>query len=326
MIPNSSLPRVAVRTRPSLALIKYWGKADTHENVPATSSLAVNLEGLFTDTHVCLSPLDDRMEINGAAVRMERFTPFFNKARQLLHTESHFHASSRSNFPTSAGLASSSSGFSALAYGCAHLAKKDASLELVSDLARFGSASAARPLFGGFTALKRGAAYAEPVHPASHWPELRVIIAVVKSEPKKISSRQAMESARTTSPYYPAWIEKAEEMFLEGLKALKNKNLDALGPLIQQSYLMMFGTMLTSRAPVIYWEPQTVALIKMCERLREAGYSAWETMDAGPQVKILTLEPHSHALICRLKTAFPHLQFLLSKPGGGPEILQNDPI
>lgn len=314
------MSKILVRTGPSLALIKYWGKADIATNLPATSSLAITLEELYTETAVTLSD-KDTVHIEGLLSAPEHYKPFFDNLKKKMQVNCCFEAKSYSNFPAAAGLASSSSGFAALAFACAKLIDKEASLDLISELARVGSASAARALFGGFTILEREAAHAEPLFGKEHWPALRVIVATVKTDAKKISSRKAMELARTTSPYFPSWVKESETLFQEGVEALKQRDLARLGPLMRKSYLMMFSTMFTSSPPVLYWEPESLSLIKECEELRSEGFAAWETMDAGPQVKIFCLAEESTPLLQRLKTRFPQLQFLLAQAGDGARIL-----
>lgn len=310
---------ITVQTSPSLALIKYWGKSDIGKNLPATSSLAVTLDGLFTETTISTSETD-LVIVDGKQAPQERYAPFFNNLRKQYGTHSKFSIDSRSNFPASAGLASSSSGFAALAYGCAKLIDPNAEETVISECARLGSASAARAVYGGFTILPRNGAYAQQILEKSHWPELRIIIAITKSSEKKIASREAMEAARKTSPYYAEWIAQSEELFLHAVAACKKRDLDVLGPLMRQSYLMMFSTMFTSTPPVFYWEPESIALIKACEDLRENGYSAWETMDAGPQVKIVCLERNVSHILETLKKRSPGTTFMISQPGNGPLI------
>jgi diphosphomevalonate decarboxylase len=311
---------ITVRTSPSLAMIKYWGKSEG-ENIPATSSLALNLKGLYTETKVNLCTNTDKVIINNKQIGIERFTPFFDKIRKVFKTDIYFDIESTSNFPTSAGLASSSSGFAALAYGCAKLLNPNTNIKQISEFARLGSASASRAVFEGYATLRKESLHAEEIFSKTHWPELRVIIAIVKNDAKKISSRAAMEKARTTSPYYKQWIEESENTFNQAIQACKNKDLSALGPLIRKSYLMMFSTMFTSSPPVFYWEPDSIALIKACDELRLQKFEAWETMDAGPQVKIFALEHQCPSIVDKLKKQFPHINFLISQAGEGPVII-----
>ena len=60
---------VTVRSYANIAIIKYWGKKKEKEMVPATSSISLTLENMYTET--TLSPLPalataDAFYINGS--------------------------------------------------------------------------------------------------------------------------------------------------------------------------------------------------------------------------------------------------------------------
>jgi diphosphomevalonate decarboxylase len=312
------------RASPSLALLKYWGKLDRHENTPATPSLAVTLGGLHTETSVSL-PEDaargDTVAVNGRAEPPERYAAFFDRVRRALRRDLVFAAESRNDFPTSAGLASSSSGFAALAAACVWSADAELPAARLSELARLGSASAARSIYGGFVLLRRGARSAEQLYPPEHWPELRVLAAVTEARPKEVPSRDAMELSRLSSPYYPAWTRSSAALLPEALRALADRDLERLGDLARTSALRMHAVMLASRPPVCYWVPHTLAVMGACAELRRRGVGAWETMDAGPQVKVLCLEADRSSVESELLAAAPGLQLLVARPGPGVQRL-----
>lgn len=314
---------VIVEATPSLALIKYWGKQDTAENLPATSSLALNLDGLTTKTEVSFAEAD-KVVINGAQADPSRYTAYFDRIRKTLHTDAKYLVKSESTFPTAAGLASSSSGFAALTLGCMALEQDHVDRAVASDLARFGSASAARAVYGGFTILPKGSRTASPLFSPDHWPELRVLIAIVKKDEKSVSSRKAMELARTTSPFYSKWVESSEQLYQDALEACRQKNLPLLGRAMQQSYLSMFSTMFTSVPPVMYWEPESIAIIQACDEMRKKGIQVWETMDAGPQVKMLCLDSDIEKIQQVLQRLNPTIEVLLSRPGGEAKIISRE--
>ena len=170
---------VACRASPSLALLKYWGKQEAGDNLPATPSLAVTLGGLYTDTSVRLAEKDS-LVVGGAPQDPGRSERFFDCLRSRLEVSHRFEASSVNSFPTAAGLASSSSGFAALAAACARAAGREVPLVDLSAIARIGSVSAARSVFGGFVLLPAGAHSARQVFDASHWPDLRIVAAVTR--------------------------------------------------------------------------------------------------------------------------------------------------
>ena len=318
--------RIGCRLSPSLALFKYWGKLEAGLNLPATPSLAVSLGGLQTVTAVGYSSNGkDRVIVDGSERGLARYEPFFAEARSRLATGHGFVVESRNGFPGGAGFASSSSGFAALALALARLVetreKRPAFPRgLLSEIARTGSASAARAVYGGFTLLGAGASRAEPFLPAAHWPELRVVAAVVATGEKAVSSRSGMASTRETSPYYEQWVEDAPRLFEEGKSALAARDLERLGSLVRLSYSRMHASALAADPPLLYWLPGSVALIRACAELRASGTGAWETMDAGPQVKVLCLARDLDRVKAGLRAAVPGIGLLVASPGGDPEL------
>jgi len=306
------------RASPSLALIKYWGKADPEENLPATSSLAVTLGGLNTETAVRFTEAEDRVVVDGRVQERRRFEAFFRRLRERLGTERRFHAVSRNDFPSAAGLASSSSGFAALTCACARLAAAEPSDAELSEIARFGSASAARSIFGGFVVLRAGARAAEPFLSADHWPDLRIVLAITTSHSKEFSSRWAMESTRKTSPYYDAWVRSSADLFPRAVDALKRRDLEELGHFVRLSTMRMHAALLAGDPPLTYWLPSTLAVLHECRRLREEGIGAWETADAGPQVKILCLESDVPRIAERIEALPFGTRTRTAEPGGPP--------
>ena len=311
------------RASPSLALLKYWGKLETGDNLPATPSLAVTLGGLYTDTWV-RSAQDDSISIRGDAASHEptrrggeRTTRFFDCLRSHLGVTKHFEARSVNSFPTAAGLASSSSGFAALTGACVTAAERELPPQELSEIARIGSVSAARSIYGGFVLLPAGALSAHQVFDARHWPDLRIVVVITHKGPKPESSRKAMRDTSATSPFYPQWVTESNTMLSEALSALRDRDLEKLGDIARSSYSMMHAAMLAARPPILYWLPATLAVIRACQELRSRGIGAWETIDAGPQVKILCAARDSETVAQRVGECVPEGETLTCFPGEG---------
>ena len=98
-----------------------------------------------------------------------------------------------------------------------------------------------------------------------------------------------MEATRRGSPFYRAWLASSGRLLPEAMGALRKRDLEKLGELARLSYSRMHAALLASDPPVLYWLPATVALVRECAELRRQGLGAWETIDAGPQVKVLCL-------------------------------------
>jgi diphosphomevalonate decarboxylase len=306
------MDRVTCTASPSLALTKYWGKNE--KGLPATGSFAVTLGGLETRTTVLLSERDS-VTINGAEQDVSSFLPFFDRVRDMGRNDLYFEVSSVNTFPTAAGIASSSSGYAALAYGCTKAADMELSFKELSRLARTGSVSASRAVFGGFVLLPEGADHARQMFGPGYWPELRILVAVVDENAKTVSSREAMEISKKSSPYYPAWLTSSRTLVLKAAIALEGRDLEALGEIMRTSYLRMHAAMMAGVPSVRYWQPASLVVQDACAGLRKRGVGAWETMDAGPQVKILCAAVDTAAVRAELETRLPGIKILESYPG-----------
>ena len=142
----------------NIALIKYWGKADVALNTAAVPSLSLTLDGMKTHTLVEFdSTLEcDEIHLDGAkqvGKASSRAVKLLDAIRKEASSPLYARVLSFNNFPTAAGLASSASGFAALAGAARLAAGLDCSLPLLSSWARFCSASAARSVYPGFVEL-----------------------------------------------------------------------------------------------------------------------------------------------------------------------------
>ncbi len=302
---------------PSLAIIKYWGKESHGINIPAVPSLAITLSKLTTTTKVSLCTQADTVTIDGKPQAPDQSNRFFDYVREQTSPECHFKVESTNNFAAAAGLASSSSGFAALALAVSKLCNVSTDLNDISKLARIGSGSAARAVFGGFTSWNKGAESATQLFSPDFWPELRIIICTTISQKKTISSRAAMNQSAQTSPYYQAWIEQSHKLYTQAHKALSHKDLPLLGSLTRQSSMRMFGVMLSATPPILYWNPVSIALLKEIETLRTNGIEVWETMDAGPQIKCICLLPDVPVIVYALSKIIDTNNIVVDSVGTG---------
>lgn len=280
----------------NIALAKYWGKADVKRNVPAVPSISMTLDLLVTETRVRFdSALSaDVVRLDGrraSASEAERVVTMLNRVRREARLRAKATVASHNRFPTAAGLASSASGFAALAAAASAAAGLRLSKRKLSALARASSASAARSIFGGFVELpagQRGDAdlAARQIAPPNHW-NLRLVVALTEPGKKKVGSTEGMERSRKTSPYYASWLAEAPRWSRKIKRAIKDRELDVLGAAMEQSTLAFHCCAITSDPPIFYWAPATLAALATVRGLRERGVSAWATMDAGPHVKAL---------------------------------------
>lgn len=323
-----------VRAHANIALAKYWGKANVAKNLPAVPSLSLTLAGMRTTTEVSFAPELERDELFLAGVAqqgkpLERASKLLNEVRGIAGVTSFARVRSFNDFPTASGLASSASGFAALALGATQALGLELPFERVSALARAASASAARSLFGGYVELAAGAESALRVAAPEHWP-LKMLVAVTSEAAKDTGSTDGMQHTARTSPYYPSWVADAPRLFEEVKAAVLARDFQRLGPAVEQSALMMHASMLAASPALIYFRPATLAVIEVVRAQRRAGLAACFTIDAGPHVKVL-VEPRDAASVrAALAGAEGVLRVLESEAGpdaqvladGAPELLR----
>ena len=309
----------------NIALAKYWGKQSESENLPAVPSLSLTLSALSTKTSVCFDEAltSDVVALGGAEQTgrpRERVTALLDKVRALSGVSAYARVESENDFPTASGLASSASGFAALALAATGAAGLKLPAATISGLARESSASGARSLFGGYVVLGAGARSAEPLFPGAHF-DLRMLVALVTRSEKGTSSSEGMKLTARTSPYYPAWVAEAPNVYERAVRALREKDLDALGEAMEHSALMMHASMLAARPGLLYFAPQTLALIARVRELRAAGVAAYFTIDAGPHVKVLTPPARSAEVQAALREVSGVVDVLVSAPGPDAALL-----
>jgi diphosphomevalonate decarboxylase len=316
---------VTVRAHANIALAKYWGKADVARNLPAVPSLSLTLAGMRTTTEVLFTPelTQDELFLGGAAQRglpLLRASKLLDEVRGLAGVKTFARVRSHNDFPTASGLASSASGFAALALAAVEALGLQLPIERVSALARAASASAARSLFGGYVELGASAESAVRVAPPEHWP-LKMLVAVTSEAAKDTGSTDGMQHTAKTSPYYASWVSDAPRLFAEVKAAVLAKDFERLAPAVEQSALAMHASMLAASPALIYFRPATLAVIEAVRAARRAGSACCFTIDAGPHVKVL-VEPGSALALQRVLSGVEGvLRVLESEPGPDARLL-----
>lgn len=282
-----AMKRATAIAHPNIALSKYWGKRPGEGNVPAVPSLSITLAGLATTTTVTFDDAltTDALVLNDAPAdeaALRRATELLDRVRTAAGVTSRARVVSTNDFPTASGLASSASGFAALAVAATRAAGLDWSAERVADLARRSSASAARSVFGGFVELDGEST--RVIAPPGHV-DLRVLVCVTTEAAKSVSSRDGMGVTAAKSPYYAAWLETAPRIHAQLREALVARDLATTCALAEQSALAMHASAFA--AGVVYVSGATLAALAEVQRLRAEGAAAYATMDAGPHLKCL---------------------------------------
>lgn len=312
---------VTVSAAANIALVKYWGKLEKGRNQPATASLSIGLEDLRTTTTIKkIKSSSDVVEFDGPAAAIDRIVEFLARVRNQFEVPGYFHVSTANNFPTGTGLASSASGFAALAIGISELLHLSLSRQVLSQLARSGSGSAARSVCGGFVeVVPADEAYAARIMPAEDWP-LGVAVAIVSEREKETGSSEAMKRTATTSPFYRGWLQSHVHDMDEAKLAIVDRDFEKLADVSEHNCLKMHGAIMASQPPIIYWQPATLAVMHEVRQLRQAGTPAFFTIDAGPQVKVVCQQEHLAGISESISQISGISRVIETTVGGEPEI------
>ena len=311
-----------VRTSPNIALIKYWGKRNTIKNLPAVDSISITLDNLWTEMNVMFSSelSNDELFIN------EKKQNNISRVKNCIDSicgEQRDYASimSRCNFPISAGLASSSSSFSALVVAINSLMKKKWNTQLLANQAGSVSGSAARSILGGIVKLNN-----EPekiritqLLSPNDWP-LRVVIAITDKKEKAISSSKAMKLSADTSPFYSSWVEGQNDDIKEANSFISKKDFEGLASISEHNCMKMHSIMWTTRPSIVYWNATTIDCMQAIRDLQRNGESVFFTIDAGPQIKAICLPENEEKIAKKLNEIKGVQSIMTSGLGSGPII------
>ncbi len=304
---------VKVKSYANIAIVKYWGKKDVAKMIPATSSISLTLNDMFTETEMeFITDEDIKIAVeNGIKGKNEDYKNKFLDMTDLfylngeLQDREHTEKISKvvdlfrenrnqkvkiltvNNMPTAAGLSSSSSGLSAVIKACNELFEKNCTQSELAQISKFGSGSSSRSFFGPIAAWDKDTG---EIYEVKTDLKLAMIVLVLNENKKEISSRNGMELCVATSTYFDEWVKQSEIDFVNMKKYLTENNFEKVGTLTEENALRMHKTTETSNPPFSYFNEKTYEAMNFVKNLRKNGEKCYFTMDAGPNVKVLCLE------------------------------------
>lgn len=309
-------------------------------NLPTNSSISVTLsqDDLRTLTSVATSPefTEDKLWLNGkeeslASERTQNCLQDLRTLRKQLEDSDQtlpkfsqwkLHIVSENNFPTAAGLASSAAGFAALVVAISKLFQLPQSYSEISKIARKGSGSACRSLFGGYVAWEMGDktdgsdSKAVEVAPLDHWPEMKAAVLVVSADKKDTPSTSGMQLTVHTSDLFQERIKNVvPQRFEEMKKAILDKNFPLFADLTMKDSNSFHATCLDSFPPIFYMNDTSKKIIKLCHLINDfynetiVAY----TFDAGPNAVLYYLQENESRLFAFIYKIFQKNQGWNSK-------------
>lgn len=317
---NISHQEVSATCPSNIALIKYWGKYANQ--IPANPSISYTLNHCNTQTSMeflanepfsVQTFLAGNEEIKFAEKiekyfqNIEPYLPWILKGRYIIKTEN--------TFPHSSGIASSASGFGAIASCLMELdelfrtenQESGDKTKKASFLARLGSGSACRSLYNGLvvwgkTEEVEGSSdlYAvkypdSEIHPI--FKNFNDWVLLIHEGQKTVSSTVG-HGLMNTNPYAERRFQEARENFVPLKEILKTGNLEKFITLVEHEALTLHAMMMMSEPAFILMKTGTLEVINKLWKFREeTGNPLFFTLDAGANVHLLFPENESSEAI-----------------------------
>lgn len=306
---NISNQTVSASCPSNIALIKYWGKYENQ--IPANPSISYTLNHCKTNTFMeffadeefsvqtYLAGNEEKKfaeKIEKYFKNIEDFLPWILKGKYIIRTEN--------TFPHSSGIASSASGFGAIAKCLMDLDEQfsgkiadDLKAKKESFLARLGSGSACRSLYNGLVVWGKtdeveGSSdlYAvqypnEEIHPI--FKNFNDWVLLIHEGEKSVSSTVG-HGLMKTNPYAERRFQEAHENFTILKEILKTGDLQNFIKLVEHEALTLHAMMMMSEPAFILMKTGTLEVInKIWNFRKETGLALFFTLDAGANVHLL---------------------------------------
>ena len=293
----------------NIALIKYWGKYKNQ--IPANPSISYTLNNCKTNTS--MEFLEDEEfsvqtflagneepkfaeKIEKYFRNIEDYLPWILKGKYIIKTEN--------TFPHSSGIASSASGFGAIAKCLMEFEQQfsgiqdcDFKIRKASFLARLGSGSACRSLYDGLVVwgttkeVEDSADLYAVQYPNDEIHEVfksfNDWVLLIHEGEKSVSSTVG-HGLMNTNPYAERRFQEAHENFAALKMILKNGDMPNFIKLVEHEALTLHAMMMMSDPAFILMKTGTLSVInKIWDFRKDTGLPLFFTLDAGANVHLL---------------------------------------
>jgi diphosphomevalonate decarboxylase len=292
----------------NIALIKYWGKYDNQ--IPANPSISYTLNHCKTNTTIeffadepfsVQTFLSGNEEIKFAEKiekyfkNIEQYLPWVLQGKYIIRTQN--------TFPHSSGIASSASGFGAIAKCLMKLDEvfsgetgEEESVKKASFLARLGSGSACRSLYSGLVVWGESQIKGSSDLYAVQYPndEIHDVfknfndwVLLIHEGQKSVSSTVG-HGLMNTNPYAERRFQEARENFGPMKEILASGDMTSFIKLVEHEALTLHAMMMMSDPAFILMQTGTLEVINKIWKFRkETALPLFFTLDAGANVHLL---------------------------------------
>lgn len=336
--PANPEGRAAARAYPMQGVLKYHGMSDWQRRIAFLPSISVNNSAAHTTTYVAFDPdlPADTATIGGKPAQpreLERISQILDAVRELAGVRSPARVISRNVLRTRVagkGLGTSASGAAALAaaaVGALFGPALAANTRFLSCQARLLAGSGCRSAAGGlalwlsYPGISHEESCAVRLDGQGQLADLALVTVPIDSR-VGMKTEMAHHDA-PASALFRCWMLSRADEILEAIGAARRGDWRTIGQLAELDSMRLHGvTMSGSREQkLIGWEPENIALFRMCNDLRAEGVPVYASTDTGPTVVFLTHRDHVPALTARIDALGLGLEHVAGELGGPASLI-----
>ncbi|MFB6184509.1 MAG: diphosphomevalonate decarboxylase [Haloarculaceae archaeon] len=313
--------KATARAHPIQGLLKYHGLRDPERNVPYHDSISLCTAPSATTTTVAFGYDEDTCLVDGEPIDDEgaaRVRTVLNLIRERAAVDGGARVVSENTFPSNVGLGASASAYAALALAASDAAGLDLPTPELSALARRGATSAARSVAGRFAHLRTSTAdddcVAERI-PDAFDADLRIVVG-------HVPSYKHTERAHRTTPQshlFESRLAHVQETVAAFRDAVRDGDFHRTFELAERDSLSLLAVTMTGADGWVYWQPETLELLRTARRLREDGVPVYFSTDTGATAYLNTTAAYADRVADRIETL--GVETDVWRVGGGPERL-----
>ncbi len=345
--------KVNVQCPSNIAIVKYWGKKDIQ--LPLNPSLSFTLSESLTQTEVEFNVGDEMVDNVISSFQFDgkeepSFIPkldqFFNRVSSYFEFLSNLRLQiqTKNSFPHSSGIASSASSLGAMALILCEIERKmkggkrdEDFFRKASEIARLGSGSACRSVYGGLALWGKTSSfkessdeYAIPLDTIKHvnYRNFQDWILLIDKGKKPVSSSEGHELMKHHL-FKNQRIAVAHKNLDQLVVSLQDGDVNAFGEVAEQEALMLHAMMMTSSNPYLLVKGATIdAIHRIREFRKDTGTPLFFTLDAGANIHLLFPESAINAVKpfvdSELIVFCEKEQYICDHVGNGPMIDSDD--
>lgn len=328
----------AARAYPMQGILKYHGLYDWTQRIAFLPSISLNSDAASTVTYVEFDPTAPHDDIwlgdaPASGRERDRIVQTLDALRRMagvawpavVRTKNFFRAAVAGK-----GLGSSASGSAALAVaGIAALFGDHmvANQRFVSCVARLLAGSGCRAAVGGIAlwvshmGLGHEESFAVRLDQPGQFDDVALLTVPIESR-VGLKTEQAHADA-PSSTLFAGWMATRSSEIIEGIAATRRGDWQWLGRMSEIDSMRLHGVTMSGGDDykIIGWEPENIALFRMCNELRARGIPVYCSTDTGPTAVFMLQRAHVDEVTHAIHALLPGVPIIAGQIAGASQLV-----